>query len=172
MSREDVVAVACRVFAIFLLVTVLRSAPSAIALLDNDETQPGLSLVLFVMASTVGLCALLWFFPLSIARKLLPAMKEPRSEAPMNGPVALTVGLTILGVWVLATAVPDAIYWATLFVATSHIANDYFSWTHEQIADIVATITQLIIATWLVFGSSGIKRVIFRFRYGPAQDMA
>lgn len=168
MSREDVIAVAVRLFAIFLLVTIVRSFPSAMALIGQVELKPSLVLVGTVLAAGVALCAFLWFFPLTVARKLLPAMREPRSETAMNGPVALSVGLTLLGVWVLSHALPDAIYWLTLFLLSRQIDAGHIEWQHEQIANMIATAGQLALALWLIFGSSGIKRLILRFRHGPA----
>ena len=170
MSREDLIAVAARLFAVFLLVTTARTVPSAIALLGQGG-QPPVLLVGLVTASSVAVCALLWFFPLTIARKLLPAMSEPRSEAAMSGPVALSVGLTLVGVWVLAYALPDAIYWSTWAIATRRAGSAYVEWGPEQIASIATTVAELVLAAWLVFGSSGIKRLILRYRNGPSEDM-
>lgn len=172
MGREDLIAVASRIFAVFLLVTVARSFPSAIALLDQEGPRPSLVLVGLVLASSIAVCAFLWFFPLTIARKLLPVMREPRSENAMSGSVALSVGLTLLGVWVLAYALPDALYWATLFFLTHQAGSAYFEWGYEQIASIVTTVAELVMAAWLIFGSSGIKRLILRYRHGALGDVA
>lgn len=172
MSREDVIAVAARVFAVFLLVTVARSFPSAMALIGQDGPQPSLVLVWLVLASSVAVCAILWFFPLTIARKLLPTMGEPRSETSMSGSVALSVGLTLVGVWVLAYALPDAIYWTTIFLLSRSIKFGYFEWGHEEVASIVTTVAELALAIWLIFGSSGIKRLILRYRHGKLEDVA
>ena len=171
MSREDVIAVAVRVFAIFLLVSVVRTFPSAIALIDQAEPKPSLALVALVSVLSLALCAYLWFFPLTVARKLLPAMREPRSETAMNGSVALSVGLTLLGVWVLTSALPDAIYWVILFLHSRRIDAGPIEWQHEQIANMIATTGQLALAVWLIFGSSGIKRLILRFRNGQDGDL-
>ena len=171
MSREDVIAVAVRVFAIFLLVSVVRTFPSAIALIDQAEPKPSLALVAVVSVLGLAFCACLWFFPLTVARKLLPAMREPRSETAMNGSVALSVGLTLLGVWVLTSALPDAIYWITLFLLSRRIDAGAMEWQHDQIANIIATAGQLALAVWLIFGSSGIKRLILRFRNGADGDV-
>ncbi len=171
MSREDVIAVAVRLFAIFLLVTIVRSFPSAMALIGQVELKPSLVLVALVSVLSLALCAYLWFFPLTVARKLLPAMREPRSETAMDGSVALTVGLTLLGVWVLSHALPDAIYWVTLFLLSRRIDAGHIDWQHEQIANIIATAGQLALALWLIFGSSGIKRLILRFRNGQDGEL-
>lgn len=150
---------------------VVRTLPGAIALIDHEGPRPSLVLVGIVSLLSLALCALLWFFPLSVARKLLPAMREPRSETAMDGSVALTVGLTLLGVWVLTAALPDAIYWMTLFLLSRRIDAGHIDWQHDQIANILATAGQLALALWLIFGSSGIKRLILRFRNGPDGDI-
>ena len=170
MSREDLIAIASRLFAVFLLVTVARSFPSAMVVVGQGVDQISWVLAAIVLGSSLVVCAVLWFFPLTIARKLLPAMKEPRSESAMSGSVALSVGLTLLGIWVLATAIPDAIYWGTLLLLTRQMDVDYYQWGHEQVAGIVTTVTELVLAAWLIFGSSGIKRLIYRYRYGAAPD--
>jgi len=166
VSREDYVAIASRLFAIFLFVMVARSFPSAIALIGQKGPQPSLWLVVFVLASGIAICVALWIFPLTIARKLLPVMKEPRSDSQLSESAALSVGLTLLGVWVFATALPDLIYWGTLFHLSRQVEYGEFQWRAEQIASVTTTVAELALALWLVFGSSGIRRLIYKFRYG------
>ncbi|AKC87085.1 hypothetical protein [Pseudoxanthomonas suwonensis] len=166
MSREDVVAVAVRLFSVFLVLGVLRQLPGTIALfaVDVDRGLVALSLLLLLLGALVAV--LLWFFPLSVARKLLPVMREPRSEQAMDAQVALMVGLTLIGVWVLAYALVDVAYWLTLFVRTRHPGAVYFEWSHEQVANVVATGVEVAVAIWLIFGASGIRRLIQRYRRG------
>ena len=172
MSREDLVAIASRLFAVFLLVTTARSFPSAAALLTQESHGPSLALVAVVLLAAIAICALLWFFPLTIARKLLPVMKEPRSEEAMSSSVALSVGLTLLGVWVLAYALPDAIYWITRFLLIRRMNVEHYVWGPEEIANVITTLAELVLAAWLVFGSSGINTLIHRFRYGALGNAA
>jgi hypothetical protein len=159
-------------FSVFLLITAARYIPSTIALYSQAELRPSWILIGLITTTVVAVCAYLWFFPLTVARLLLPVMREPRSETSLSGSMAFSVGLTLLGVWVLAYALPDAVYWGTLFLLTRQIDDVYFSWTEEQIASIVSTGAELALAIWLIFGSTGIKRLILRFRYGPSQDGA
>ena len=172
MSREDLVAIASRLFAVFLLVTVARSFPSAAALIDQGGDRPSLVLVAIVLASGLSVCGVLWFFPLTVARKLLPVMKEPRSDTVMSNSLALSVGFTLLGVWVLAVAIPDAIYWGTLFLLTRQMDGGNYLWGHEQVASVVTTAVELALAAWLIFGSSGLSRLFERWRYGPSRGAA
>ncbi len=167
MSREDWIAIASRLFAVFLLVMVARSFPSAIALISQDEPKPSMALVAMVLGASLLACAVLWFFPLTIARKLLPVMKEPRSDSPMGESVALSVGLTLIGIWVLASALPNAVYWGSIYLTLQQFDEGAFQWGPEQISGIATTIAELILSVWLIFGSTGIRRLIERFRYGP-----
>lgn len=170
MSREDLVAIAIRMFAVFVFVTVLRYLPSAAALFNQEGSRSYVIGYGIVLSVSLSICAILWYFPLSIARKLLPVMREPRSETAMNGSIALSVGLTLIGVWILAKALPNVIYWLTIFLLTRQKNSEYFAWGNGQIAEMVFTAVELILAIWLIFGSSGIKRLIYHFRYGSYKD--
>ena len=168
MSREDFVAIAARLFSIYLLISLIKHVPGAAQLISQDH---GAGLVIFyAVALIIGLlvCALLWFFPLTVARKLLPVMHEPRSEQSLDSSAAMSVGLTLIGVWVMAYALVDATYWLTLLVRTRQLDTAYFEWTPDQIAGMVATVIEVFIATWLIFGNVGIKRLIYRYRYGAS----
>jgi hypothetical protein len=168
VSREDFIAVASRLFSIYLLLNVVRNIPSSLQLLSQDQGMAWAGL--YALALVIGLlvCAGLWFFPLTVARKLLPVMREPRFESSIDSSVALSLGLTLIGVWVLAYALVDGTYWLTLLIRTEQVDTTNFVWSHEQIAGMVATAVEFVISLWLIFGNSGIKRLIYKFRYGQS----
>jgi hypothetical protein len=169
VSREDFIAVASRLFSIYILFNIIRSAPSAAQMLWQDQGMTWVGLYVCVLIVGLLLCAFLRFFPLTVARKLLPVMREPRSEGPIGFPTALSLGLTLIGAWLFANALVDATYWLTLFVRSKQIGNIPVEWTPEQIASMIATLVELTISFWLLFGSSGIRQLIFKFRYGATQ---
>ncbi len=170
MSREDFVVIAIRLFSIYLLLNLLRFIPAAFQLATQDQGMILLAISVFVLILALLVCLLLWFFPLTVARKLLPVLREPRSEQAMDSSAALSVGLTLIGVWVMSYSLGDAGYWLTLLVRTQQIDAAQFEWSHEHFAGMVSTFVQLTIAVWLVFGSVGIRRLIYRFRYGASSD--
>jgi hypothetical protein len=172
MSREDIIAIGTRLFAVFLVLGALRQLIGTVPLLVSPGVDPGL-FVAMLLVPVLGLAvgAWLWFFPLTVARKLLPVMREPRSEQAMDARVAFSVGLTLLGVWLLANGLADAVYWWTLFLRARQV-GDAFAWSSEQVAGVVATVVELPIAAWLVFGATGIRRLIERYRYGSAASQA
>ncbi|MFY2763699.1 hypothetical protein [Arenimonas sp. MALMAid1274] len=169
MSREDYVAIGVRLFAVFVGIKTLLAIPASVQVLVQGDSMDWAWAHASVLSLTVALCAFLWFFPLTIARKLLPVMKEPRSEATIDASVGMSLGLTLLGVWFLAQGLMDLLYWLTLLVRTNYVvrAQQYdHVWQPDQIASMAATAFELVIGAVLILGSSGIRRGIYRFRYG------
>ena len=169
MSREDIIAVASRLFSIYVLFGIIRSAPGAAHMLSQDEGVTWVTLYVFVLIVCLGLCAFLWFFPLTVARKLLPVMREERPVVAVGSPIALSLGLTLIGAWFFANALSDLSYWLTLFVMSKRNPNLPIEWRPEQIASMIETVVEAVISFWLLFGNSGITRLISRLRYGAIQ---
>jgi hypothetical protein len=170
VSREDFVAVASRLFAIYLLFVNIRSVPTALQMLSQPDGMEFAALYAFLIIALLLFIAFLWFFPLTIARKLLPVMREPRSETALDSSTALSIGITLIGLWFLASAIADASYWLTLLIRVAQTDAIGFEWSNEQIANMASTVVQLAVAFFLVLGSSGIRKLIYRYRYGAATD--
>jgi hypothetical protein len=172
MSREDFVAVAVRLFVVWLVLSmfqqILYAAP---AFIEQGWDSANIAYGLFLLFGLlVGV--FLWVFPLTAARKLLPTMSEPRSEQVIGAPVALSLGLTLLGLWLLANALIDGGYWLTVLLLFHRDATGMLSLGHDQIAGMVGTVLELVVGLWLVFGNAGLRRLIFRFRYGETPEEA
>ena len=170
MSREDFVAVASRLFAIYLFLLFIRQVPVSVQLFGQSDETSWVALHAAVIGLGLIACVFLWFFPLTVARKLLPVMREARSEKALDASVAMSVGLTLIGVWVMAYALVDGVYWLTLLVRMQRANATSFDWSPDQIAGMIATPVEILIALWLIFGSAGIKRLIYRYRYGASSD--
>ena len=166
MSREDIVAVASRLFAVFVFVFTLRTVAGAVHVVTAGENMVSLATLVVIVLALLSITALLWFFPLTIARKLLPVMKEPRSEHALDASTSLSIALTAIGIWFLANAIVDATYWLILYSRVHNSDVTGFEWTPDQLANMAATIIELAISLWLIFGSTGIKHMINRIKYG------
>jgi hypothetical protein len=172
MSREDYVAIAVRLFVVWLVLSILQQGLyAAPAFIDQGWDSATIAYGLFLLLGLL-VCIFLWVFPLTAARKLLPTMKEPRSEQVIGAPVALSLGLTLLGLWLVAKALIDGIYWLTILLLFHRDDTGMLSLGHDQIAGTVATVVELAIGLWLVFGNAGLRRLIFRFRYGETPEEA
>ena len=95
-----------RLFSIWLGVSVLRTLPALY--LSGHASHPGVlvAVVFFVLAGSAVL--LLWFFPRSIAARLLsPPGAEPAQPAPLDQ--WFSMGCALIGLWMLGYAVPATI---------------------------------------------------------------
>lgn len=173
MSREDYVAIATRLVAVYLGVQLILQVPAVIEVLTQDGRTAGAWVYLLVLLPILAVCAFLWFFPLTVARKLLPVMKESRSEQAIDASVGLSLGITLIGLWLLARGVIDASYWLTMLgIAGQMDEPEKLEWTPNQIASMVSCAMQVLAGAALVLGSSGVKRLIQRYRYGDARTEA
>lgn len=166
MSREDYIAVATRLFAVYMLFAAIGQIPGMVVGISQPGGQTWFWLYLLVVAFSLCLVGLLWFFPLTVARKLLPVMREPRSEQALDAPTAFSIGITLLGLWFLATGLADAVYWLTFWFRLGQADAFELELTNDQVAAMVTTGVELLIALVLILGSSGIRRLIYRYRYG------
>jgi hypothetical protein len=166
VHKEQIVGLAIRLFAVFLFIYILRYAGSLLPYLDDSSSYKisGIFIILTALFPILG-AALLWFFPITIAKKLIPDIKykEP-TKTIKSGEIEL-VALSILGIWVLTSAIPDVVRWATFVYIVKNSEMGSTKIPPDNIAYIIATIVELVIGFWLLFGSKGIIGVIRRMRY-------
>jgi len=166
VSREDYVAVAARLFAVYIAFQVVLQLPVGAQTLSQDQDMVWAGLYVLALLVSLALCAFLWFFPLTIARKLLPVMKEPRSDQAINASVGLSLGLTLIGIWFLGDGTIGAVYWLALIVRTKqHVEQLDFEWSPEQLASMASTVFEVAVGACLVLGSTGLRQLIHRLRY-------
>lgn len=166
MHKEQIVGIAVRLFAIFLGLYTLRYVGGIL----RYTVEPSLSNVsvtfLFLPALILALVAiLLWFFPLTVATKIIPSIKTSSAPTSLDAGGIEVIAFSVMGLWVLTTAIPDAFHWITfVYLAKSvNVGNSELS--PENIGYIVSTIVELVIGFWLLFGSRGLLGIIRRARY-------
>ncbi len=166
LSREEIVAVAVRLFAIFLAVQAIRLATQAISAdsgVPISEFAVGIVLtVIFPFAAAV----LLWLFPLSIASTLLPINKNKESLfSNSNTNSILEAGCILIGLWFLASALTDTFYWVVILIVS--IRGDYGieDLRTVDIANIIATGVQIFVSLSLILGYRRILSAINSLRF-------
>jgi len=167
MSPHQAVAVAVRVLAVWLAIYVVRTIPAFFV--EGRGDASGLLAAAIVALLSFVLALLLWFFPLTIARKLL---SSPASDpAPTSSPdLWLAMGCALIGLWLLASSVPALVRDAlVLYYAGSHY-DDTTAVRHW----IVYNLLQIVIALWLVFGAKGFRQAFWWARnaglHGPSNN--
>ena len=165
MPKGQVVGIAVRLFAIFLALETLRYASS---LLPYAAAPPPNN-ISFVFIGTLALfpilaAVLLWFFPLSVAAKLIPDIKSQGQHGPLGAGGIEVVAFSVLGLWVLTTAIRDIFYWVTFVYQVKNSGLGNADLSPDNVGNIVATVVELVIGFWLLLGSKGLLGVIRRAR--------
>jgi hypothetical protein len=165
LTREDVIAVASRLFAVYLVVLSVQSIALSVGTLFGRVWETYWIVLMWLLyAATLLIVGLLWFFPLSIARKLLPVARDT-SGTPLGETNDLqSIAFSVLGAWVLATALSDVASWLVFFLYIERTRTDY-SVSAENTAGIASTVVQFAIGIYLLIGSRGFARLLYRIRY-------
>lgn len=161
MTSAQIVGLGVRLFAIWLVVSVLRHVPgmwqfnaSGVAA-SNSATN----LVIVVVAVLIlALAAGLWFFPLTVANNLVPrSSKTDHLHVPIDQ--AQSVGFSLLGLWVLTNSVPDSFYWIFMTYQASR-PNSMLELRGSEYAYMVTTAIEIILGIWLLFGARGLRGLL------------
>jgi hypothetical protein len=167
MSREDIVAIASRLFAVYLLVISFRFFAGLFqAGALNGFGAAGLVALVLVAVAPLLVAALLWFFPLSIASQLLPVMRSRPEPLKASAVQVQEIAFSVLGLWILATALSDATYWVAATIQWSSLPADVATGYWDDKAAMFATFVEILIGAWLVIGSRKLADLLHRFRYG------
>jgi hypothetical protein len=153
MSPLQAVSVAVRIFAVWLGLSVLRTA-SSLALFRHNE-EPGLWTLVAFVAVTALLAASLWFFPSSIARKLL-SPENARPGAAASPDLWLAMGCSLLGLWLLTSALPSLILQIYVLNYADPIASD-----PELKRSVLYNLVEVAAAIWMIFGARGFRKLFW-----------
>jgi hypothetical protein len=166
MQKEQIVGIAVRLSAIFLGLYTWRYVSGLVPLLaapSQDSIGVGFLLLLALFPILASL--LLWYFPLAVASKIIPDIKTEKASTPLDAGGIEVVAFSVMGLWVLTTAVPDIFYWIVFAYRTKSADFGNPELSPESVGYIVATVVELVIGFWLLFGSKGILGIIRRIRY-------
>ena len=170
MNREDLVAVASRLFAVYLVISGIHLTASSIALNYHQSGTVPATLVFVTAVVPLVVAVALWLFPLSIARNLLPAADDSEAGQPIGSSNAIEIGLTLMGVWLLAQSIPDAIYWAIYWSRTHGVGDPGMPLTASDIARMASAGIRFLIGIVLIVGAARLNRVLIKLRFGTAAD--
>jgi hypothetical protein len=151
MNPRQITAIALRVIAIFVGINTLRTLP----VFFTSSESPGHVYSLFLLGITTVLVLVLWFFPGTIAGRLV---NSPNTQTHTSTPpdTWLAMGCALIGVWVLTSAIPSLIY--DLFALNALSTYDdnaqvrHWIWRH---------VVELGIACSLILGGKGLRRVFW-----------
>jgi len=157
MSPHQAVAVALRIFAVWLGIYTLRTAASFAFV--TQPNVPGLGVAVAFLAVTALLVVALWTFPRLIAGKLLSPVNA-KAEPSGSPDLWLAMGCALLGLWLLTSALPSLIldtYRLVYYESTS----DDSGLKHSVIYFVI----EAGIGVWLVLGARGFRKLFWWLRH-------
>jgi len=161
MTSAQVLGLGVRLFAIWLVVSLLRHVPGIWQFNVSDVAggSSSTNVVIVVVAVLIlALAAWLWFFPLTVANKLIPrSSRTDHIHVPIEQ--AESVGFSLLGLWVLASSVPDSFYWIFMAYQASR-PNSILELRASEYSYMVATVVEVILGIWLLFGAKGLRGLL------------
>jgi hypothetical protein len=158
MSPHQAIAVAVRLFAIWLAIYAARTAPSFYReSVRTDDPNAGIA-VLVVAALVIVFVLFLWFFPRTVARGLLDTSSLVSASEPASPDTWFAVGCALIGLWLIVPALASVIYrLSLLFMAQRNLEVDTsdmsFAWVYY--------IVQFALGVWLLLGARGARRLFW-----------
>ena len=152
MSPHQTIAVAARLFAAWLAAYSFQDIVTFYFEAASRSYSYALPIAITAVIVAAGLVLVLWFFPQTVARKLL--VSPVSDSTPSGSPETwLAVGCTLIGLWVLTSAVP-ALIRRLLFL---HFADAGYQ--DATTVWLLYYSAEIAIALWLILGTKGIKRL-------------
>jgi hypothetical protein len=157
MSPHQTIAVAVRLFAVWLVIYVGRTAPSFYREAVRTDDFDARVVILLVAALTVALVLLLWFFPKTVARRLLDSKSLVAGE-PVSIDTWFAVGCALLGLWLIVPALSSLIYhFAVQFMAQRNpeveMSNANPTWVYWC--------AEIAFGVWLLLGAKGARKLFW-----------
>lgn len=155
MTVQQVIGLAVRLVAVYFGVQAIRE-------LQVGLSVEGASSLYFTAVLYAATAAWLWLFPMSVAHRLLP--KTVHNDKIITNTNQLAVaGVALLGLWLLATVLPNLSYSVAKALFLSGAGASLFSALTEeagQTANLFADLVQLAVAFVLLFNARKIARLI------------
>ena len=160
MSPKQIVALAIRLFVIWTAINLLRQLPGAVTFFrGNLQDTLALTCLMVGLASMVGICLALWFFPLTIAGKLLPGSDTPPTQgaAPEQW---FAVGCSLIGVWALASSLPFVVLYYVPLLHYAGSTEGRFAWDLLAVLDFARALGESLLGLYLLLGAKGLRGLI------------
>ncbi len=165
MNKEEIVAIAVRLFAVALGVNVLNSMPGMFMYFNDEVFREAAYLFSGSLTLIVLISILLWMFPLTVAKKIIPKSGTDAKIENWSYEGILACGFIVMGVCFLYFVISDSVYWFSVWKFSVSFEGVQRELTPDQIAGIYATVAEFVISVFLILGSRGISNMLLSLRY-------
>ncbi len=161
ISDIHVLAIAVRIFAIFLLVKALISTTDLVFALTQQSWMNFSIKYLIYPIITLLTAIVLLLFPLSVAKGIVPYKVEKEVKDVLPTQHLLCVAIMVLAMYFLLDALVNLFYWVFLWV-------NYFTTEIKQIVTLeqkggtIATVAELFLSLILLLYSKRISIFLFK----------
>lgn len=159
MTPQQVFGTTLRLAALLLVVRTIEYLSAVLVAAKHLETDASMGLAYATAASYLVLAALLWFFPLLVAHKLIPRthFDNHLNIQPLE---AARVGSALIGLWFFMEGLRRfSWYFFSFFTFTDPSIQNMSSDTK---LDLLAQVIQFTVALLLIFRSADVARLIVR----------
>ncbi len=159
MSPHQILAVTVRLAAIWLFLYAISTMTGSYVEAHKYSAPDSLLPILIGFGAIVLICGLLWYFPLSVAKKILPSSATDGSE-PAVFDSWFSVGCSLIGLWVLAKAIPALISYTLGNYLGQKLWPDSFVVNPDWVLLVSFNVFQLFVGLWLFLGGKGLKKIV------------
>ena len=161
MTPQQIVGLGVRLFAIWLVLVGLPYAWAIPASLARQHIDGGISLSQFIGLGYFVAAALLWFFPMVVAHRLIPRTSFD-NVLRIASPEAARVGCCLLGLWLLLSSGPALVSYLFRAFLVSGSGSIFSSLNVDQKLDLAFYVVQVVISLFLIVRASAIASRIMR----------
>jgi hypothetical protein len=163
MTPHQTLAVAVRLFAVWLAVIAIRELAGGYVAGRQSNDAYILPIVAVVAVVAVVFVLVLWFFPRTIARGLMPSGYDAPAN-PLAPEVWFAIGCSLIGLWLAASAVPGVLRNLGVMYLYKSDAIDMSG----VISGLIYLFAQIAVGALLIVGANGIRRFVWWARHaGP-----
>lgn len=160
MNTRQILAVSVRLFAVWLFLYALSNiAGSYVEAEHRYHVQGSVQPLLWVLGAVAIFCGALWTFPFFVARRILPPAEETNSAASPTLENWFSLGCSLIGVWLLAKAIPALVSYFLMNWMGQNIYPNAFSAGSDWTLAIVFNVLQLAVGFWLFLGAKGLMKI-------------
>jgi hypothetical protein len=154
MTPHQALALAVRLFAILVAFYLAREL-LGFYVYGNERADPHVRWIATIVYVLAGLLLIvLWFFPRTIARGLLPLPADVQAQPSSSAETWFAVGSSLIGLWLMATAVPGLLRNSLfMFLFRSEPAD-----VSGLISGLLYYAVQFLVGVGLILGANGIRK--------------
>ena len=167
---QYVLAVIIRIAAILLLLRGLSYLPAWYISFSSGQINP-LQIAFSIAYSLFVICgaALLWRFPLSIARQIIPAVASTEQIPDIALARLQAALLSVFGIMLVIYNVPDIIFRYAYLHYLKETSDPSYPIDFGVYVVLYRSLLYIFFGIWLALGSNGIVQIVNRLRYAGSQ---